>query len=308
MRVAAIDIGTVSTRLLIADVVKGELTEVVRKTLITHLGEDLTQTGLLSEEGMSRVCNVVQGFMRDCAEAGCERMMAVATSASRDAENGEEFMRRLSSLGVEPEIISGGREASLSFLGATYLMDDEDILVADIGGGSTELILGSVGLEEGKRVIDIDSARSIDVGSRRGTEIHLRSDPPTCDERDAAMAWMVEEMRPFFDGLRRRPRMLIALAGTATSIAAIHLGLPAYDAEAVHGARLSGGDLVTVKDELASLTVEQRKGIPSLDPGRAGVIVAGAMILEAVLALAGLDSVTVSEHDILYGIALTVAE
>jgi exopolyphosphatase / guanosine-5'-triphosphate,3'-diphosphate pyrophosphatase len=307
IRVAAIDIGTVSTRLLIADVREGEITEVLRRTIITHLGEGLTDSGRLSDEAMARVTGVVQGFMRDCAEAGVERMMAVATSASRDASNGEVLMTKLDKLGVEPEIITGGREAQLSFLGATYDLDDEDILVSDIGGGSTELVFGSVRVDGDKREIDIEAARSIDVGARRATEMFLHSDPPRCEERDAAMAWMAEELRPFFDALRERPRCLLSLAGTATSLSAIHLGLPEYDTKAVHGSKLTGGDLVSLKDELARMTTEQRQGIPSLDPGRAGVIVAGAMILEAVLALAGLDQLTVSEHDILYGMALTAA-
>jgi exopolyphosphatase / guanosine-5'-triphosphate,3'-diphosphate pyrophosphatase len=307
-RVAAIDIGTVSTRLLIADVRDGEVNEVLRHTIITHLGEGLTRTGRLSEEAMARVTGVIQGFMRDCAEAGVESIMAVATSASRDASNGEELMAKLDALGVRPEIISGGREAQLSFLGATYGMEDEvDILVADIGGGSTELIFGNVSTDDGKREIDIDSARSIDVGSRRATEMFLLSDPPRCEERDAAVAWMADELRPFFDALRERPRCLLALAGTATSLAAIHLGLPQYDMAAVHWSKLSGGDVVQLKDDLARMTVEERKAIPSLDPGRASVIVAGAMLLETVLALAGLDQVTVSEHDILYGMVLTAA-
>lgn len=307
-RVAAVDIGTVSTRLLIADVRDDQVSEVLRHTIITNLGERLGETGRLSEEAMARVTGVVQGFVRDAVEHGVERTMAVATSASRDAENGDDLIRRLDALGVRPEIIAGGTEARLSFLGATHGLDDEDILVADIGGGSTELILGSAGGEGEKREIDIDSARSIDVGSRRATERFLKSDPPRRDELEAAHAWMAEELRPFFDGLRERPRSLIALAGTATSLSAIHQGLDAYDAEKVHGSKMSGGDLCGLRDELARMTLEQRKAIPSLDPGRAPVIVAGAMILETVLALAGLDHVTVSEHDILYGIALTAAK
>ena len=307
VRYAAIDVGTVSTRLLIADVGGGEVTEILRRTIITHLGEGLTETGRLSDEAMARVANVVQGFVRDCAEAGAERTMAVATSACRDASNGEVLLDMLDRLGVRPEIISGAREAQLSFLGATYGLDDEDILVADIGGGSTELILGAIEEAEGERTIDVEAARSFDVGSRRVTELFLRSDPPTRSERDAAMARMTDELRPFFDNLHERPRCLIALAGTATSLSAIHLGLEKYDASVVHGSKLSGGDLVQLKDDLARMTVEERKRIPSLDPGRAGVIVAGAMILETVLALAGLDELIVSEHDILYGMVLELA-
>lgn len=304
VRRAAIDIGTVSTRLLIADVDDGSLTEVLRRTLITHLGEGLTSTGRLSDEAIARVTGVVQGFLRDCAEAGVEETHAIATSAARDAANGEMLLDRLDALGMRPEIVTGGREAALSFLGATYALDDEDILVADLGGGSTELILGSVVEEDGRRTTDIDAARSLDVGSRRVTEMFLHTDPPTPEEMDAATGWIVEEMRPFFDGIRRRPHSLVALAGTATSLSAIQMGLETYDPERVHGSKLSGADIASLKEELAAMPLGQRHEIPSLDPGRAQVIVAGAMILETVLGLAGLDSLTVSEHDILYGIVL----
>lgn len=308
VRVAAIDLGTVTSRLLIADVRDGVISEVIRHTTITNLGEGLTGTGRLSEEAMARVAAVVEGFMTDCAEAGVERTMAVATSAARDAENGDVLLDMLDRLGVRPEIIPGAQEAMLAFSGASYGLDDEDILVADIGGGSTELVFGSACTEDDKHVVDIEAARSIDVGSRRATELFLHSDPPTEAECDAASSWMADELRPFFDGIRERPRTLITLAGTATSLAAMHLGLDEYDHAAVHGSMMSGPDVVALKDELACMTLAQRKAIPSLDPGRAGVIVAGAMILTTVLALAGLDSVIVSEHDILYGMALAVAQ
>lgn len=307
VRRAAIDIGTVSTRLLIADVIGGsEIDELRRRTEITHLGEGLASTGRLSEAAMGRVADAVESFVRDCADAAVEEVRAVATSAMRDADNGATLLTRLEALGVRPEVVTGGREAQLSFLGATYAVDDEDILVADLGGGSTELVLGSAG-EDGdrRREIDIVAARSIDVGSRRVTDMFLASDPPRREELDAASAWTADQLRPFFDGLSRRPRSLVALAGTATSLSAIQMGLTAYDAAVVHGSRLSGGDLASLKEELAGMTAAERAAIPSLDPGRVPVIVAGALILETVLSLAGLDALTVSEHDILYGIVLS---
>jgi exopolyphosphatase/guanosine-5'-triphosphate,3'-diphosphate pyrophosphatase len=186
-------------------------------------------------------------------------------------------------------------------------MDDEDVLVSDIGGGSTELVFGSVREEDDGGDVDIEAARSLDVGARRVTEMFLHSDPPTHEQLDEAGAWIAEEMRPFFDNLRTRPRCLMSLAGTATSLSAIHQGLEEYDMAKVHGSKLSGGDVVGLREELAGMTLAERRLIPSLDPGRASVIVAGAMILETVLALAGLDQLTVSEHDILYGIAMTAA-
>lgn len=304
-RSAAIDIGTVSTRLLVADVSgDGTVTEVVRRTVVTHLGEDLTSTGRLADAAMARVSGVVQGFLRDCAGLEVDRILAIATSAARDATNGEVLLDRLDALGVRPEIVTGAREARLSFTGATYALDDEDILVADLGGGSTELILGSVSDTDGCRSIDIEAARSIDVGSRRVTELFLASDPPAAGELADAGTWVVEQMRPFFDSLRRRPRSLVALAGTATTLSAIRQGLVEYDPARVHGSLLSGADLAALKEELASMSLAKRTAVVGLDPGRAPVIVAGALILETVLGLAGLDSVTVSEHDILYGMVL----
>lgn len=308
LRRAAIDIGTVSTRLLVADVSgEGKISEILRRTLVTHLGENLTSTGRLSNEAMTRVVDVVEGFLRDCARLGAEDIFAIATSAARDAANGEALLHKLEQLGARPEIVSGSREALLSFTGATYELDDEDILVADLGGGSTELILGTVEGAGESRGVDVDAARSIDVGSRRVTEMFLHSDPPARDEMDEAEGWVAEEMRPFFDGLRERPRSLIALAGTATALSAIKQGLETYDSSLVHGTKLSGGDLSNLKEDLASVALEDRLRIPGLDPGRAPVIVAGALILETVLGLAGLDSVTVSEHDILYGMVLSKA-
>jgi exopolyphosphatase/guanosine-5'-triphosphate,3'-diphosphate pyrophosphatase len=303
-RLAAIDIGTVTTRLLVADVGPHSILEVGRSTDITQLGEGLTLSGRLSDEAIERVVTVVRGYVATMRELGVEHFTALATSASRDAANGAEFVRLLEVEGVALQIISGLREAELSFLGATAQRAGEGLLVVDCGGGSTELIVGSVTTDEGERISRIDSARSIDVGSRRMTELYLRSDPPSRAELDAARAWAVAELRGYFDRLVDRPRELIALAGTATSLAAIELGLERYDPARVHGYELSGSHLSDLLEMLAALPVERRRRVVGLHPQRAGVIVAGALILETVLALAGLDRIVVSEHDLLYGILL----
>lgn len=304
-RIAAIDIGTVTTRLLIADVGVGGVDEVFRSTDITHLGEDLTATGRLGGDAMRRVGDVIAGYERICREHGVERIVAMATSASRDAENGHEFRAMLAELGVEPEIIEGLREAELSFTGATYRREGEGILVVDCGGGSTELVLGDVLSASGGELEPcIEAARSVDVGSRRMTERFLISDPPARAELDDARAWAVTELRPFFDRLDERARLMLALAGTATSLAAIRLGLAEYDAELVDGYELDGSDVSDLLDTLAGMPLAERKRVVGLHPDRAGVIVAGALILETVMALAGLDRMVVSESDILYGILL----
>lgn len=303
-RLAAIDIGTVTTRLLVADVDDTGITEVERSTDITHLGNGLTTTGRLADDAMTRVAHVIGRYAERMDALGVESVSAVATSASRDAENGADFLDLLGARGVRPEIIAGAREADLAFLGATATREGEGLLVVDCGGGSTELIVGDVRAENGGRIAEIRAARSIDVGSRRMTERFLRSDPPTAAELDGARAWAVEELRPFFDRLDERPREMLGLAGTATSLAAIRLELAEYDAERVHGYRLTGPDLADLLDMLARMPLERRREVVGLHPERAGVIVAGTLIFETVLALAGLPEMVVSEHDILYGILI----
>lgn len=303
-RLAAIDIGTVTTRLLVADVDADGVREVERSTDITHLGENLTQTGRLSDAAMATVADVIAGYRDTMARLGVERSVAIATSASRDASNADRFLELLGEHGVTPEVIPGKREAELAFLGATAEREGEGLLVVDCGGGSTELILGDVTAAGESRVAEVEASRSIDVGSRRMTELFLASDPPTRIELDQAREWAAGEFKSYFERLDSRPRQLIGVAGTATTLAAIHLSLAEYDSAAVHGYVLSGSDLADMLEMLAALPLDRRKEVVGLHPQRASVIVAGTLIFETVLALAGLDSLVVSEHDILYGILL----
>lgn len=303
-RIAAIDIGTVTTRLLIADVDGTTVDEVTRSTDITHLGAGLTATRRLSSEAMSRVADVLARYAESIAVAGVEHVTTVATSASRDAENADEFRALLAVHGLEPQIIAGSREAELSFLGATAQRLGEGMLVVDCGGGSTELVFGDVELEDGVPVQRIHLARSVDIGSRRMTELFIATDPPTSGELASARAWAAEQLRGFFASLDERPAEVIALAGTATTLGAIQLEMADYEADRIHGLRLSGSDLSDILERLVALPLEARRKVVGLHPDRAGVIVAGAVILETVLALAGVDAMTVSEHDILYGILL----
>lgn len=303
-RRAAIDIGTVTTRLLVADTDGWRVDEVLRRCVVTHLGEGLHASGMLAEAAIVRVADAVAGFVLDIAETRADSVVAVATSAARDAGNGRAFLDTLGALGVRPRIISGSTEARLSFAGATYAIEDDDVLVADLGGGSTELVFGSAHDTEDGRQVDIDASRSLDVGSRRVLDMFLHSDPPTGAELAAASAWVVDEMRPYFEGLRERPRTLITLAGTGTTLSAIKQALEVYDPSRVHGSRLSGGDVADLRDELAAMTLQKRREVVGMDPARADVIVAGALILETIMALAGIDTTIVSEHDILYGLVL----
>lgn len=301
MRRAAIDIGTVTTRLLVADVVGCEVTEVERSTVVTHLGEGLHDTGRLSEAAIGRVAAAMVGFDSIMQRTGFDEVVVVATSAARDAENADDLRSRLP---VAPGVISGALEARLSFTGATYAIDDDDILVIDLGGGSTELVFGSSRTVGGRHEVSIEAARSFDVGSRRVRDMFLLSDPPMYPEAELAGAWVAEELRPFFTGLRTRPRTAVALAGTGTTLSAIKQGLAVYDPGLVHGSQLSGGDIAGMLEDLARLPLAERRNVVGMDPERADVIVAGALILQTVLALAGVDSTVVSEHDILYGLVL----
>jgi len=295
----------VTTRLLVAEVgPEGVAEEVARSTDITHLGKGLTATGCLEYQAMRRVAKVVESYAELMRALEVEVYTAVATSASRDADNGREFAAMLADRDVVTTVIDGVREAELAFVGATAELDGEGLLVVDCGGGSTELVFGSATSDEEGRRLEIDTAQSIDVGSRRMTELFLHSVPPERVALERAREWAVGELCGYFDRLEERPRTMIGLAGTATSLAAIKLELTESDAEKVHGYELTGPDLAGLLAMLADMPLAERREVVGLHPERAGVIVAGTLIFETVLALAGLASMVVSEHDILYGILL----
>jgi len=303
-RLAAIDIGTVTMRLLVADVSERDIREIVRSTDITHLGEGTAGSRRLSPEALQRVAVVAARYAQILAEHGVGEVTAYATSASRDAENGDELVQVLADAGIPLRVITGEHEARLSFAGATWSVSGAGLLVVDVGGGSTELVFGSAVERDGGMVVDIELMRSVDVGSRRITEIFLHSDPPSRTELDAARAHIAGELRPFFEALRAKPRVMFSLAGAATSLSAINLELAVYDSERVHLSCLTGPQLTDLVAMLAGLALARRREVVGLHPDRAPVIVAGALIIESALALAGLDSTVVSEHDILYGILL----
>lgn len=303
-RRAAIDIGTVTTRLLVADVSDGVVDEVVRRSRITHLGEGWSSTGVLSDAGMTRTVEAVAGFVAEARELDAVRTTVVATSASRDASNGADLVSKFERIGIHAEIIPGDREGYLTFLGATYGFCRERLMVVDVGGGSTEIVLGGTCLTERGRATTIDTARSIDVGARRMTELFLHHDPSTLREIEQAGEHVANELRSFFAYVRQRPSEMVSVAGTATSLAAIDLGLEPYDPERIHGYRMSGAVLLDILDRLSGMTLKERRHVVGLEPERAEVIVGGAIVLQSVMAYAGLSSTLVSEHDILYGILL----
>jgi exopolyphosphatase / guanosine-5'-triphosphate,3'-diphosphate pyrophosphatase len=305
LRRAVVDIGTNSTRLFIADVRDGQVVDVLeRRTEITRLGAGVDSDGRLGEEAMARVYAVLDLYRalidRDCASDA----VAVLTSAVRDAANGAEFARTVGARwGIEPHVLSGDEEARLTFLGATSERDPSDLtptLVIDIGGGSTEFVIGS-GREMSFHV-------SNQTGVVRQTERHLHSDPPAVEERDA-LARDVREV--LGDGVpvsrRRGVGHAIAVAGTATSMASIAQGLEPYDPDKVEGYVVTEAESRRILDRLAGLTLAERRRVPGLHPDRAPTIVAGVIILLETLELFGLRQFEVSEHDILRGAALGLA-
>ena len=290
MRVAAVDLGTNSTRLLVADVEDGRLDEVARRLKITRLGEGVDERKRLLPAPIARVRNVLTDFRREAEWLGAERTLAVATSAIRDAENGEAFLGEVEwSYGFQTRLLSGHDEAQLTFRGVSAGREvAEDTLVIDIGGGSTELVVGG---PDGLCLHD-----SLDIGGVRLTERFLHSDPPSDEELDACGA-AVRELLAERVPADMRPRTAIGVAGTITSITALDLGLAAYDPDQVHGHCLSREGVQTQLERLAVLPLAERREVPALDPDRAPVIIAGTVILREVLDHAALEAALLPEPE-----------
>ena len=306
-RVAAIDCGTNSIRLLVADLPDdpaGALTDVVRRMEIVRLGENVDRTGRLAPQALERTRVALADYAATATALGAQRVRMVATSAIRDAENADEFREMVvRTLGVAPEVISGDEEARLSFLGAVRGLASSaspPYLVVDIGGGSTEFVLGTS---------DVDAATSVDIGCVRMTERHLHDDPPTPDQLDAAERDIASAVDKALTRVpARQAATLVGLAGSVTTVAALVLGLDAYRPEAIHHARISYPDVARVTAKLAAMTRAERLALPVMHPGRADVIVAGALIVRVVMERCGVDEMVASEHDILDGIAWSLAQ
>jgi exopolyphosphatase/guanosine-5'-triphosphate,3'-diphosphate pyrophosphatase len=293
MRVAAVDLGTNSTRLLVADVEDGRVEELDRETVITRLGEGVDRRRRLLPEPIARVRNCLTDFRRRAEQLGAERTLLVATSAVRDAENGEAFLGEIEwSYGFDTQLLSGEEEAAMALQGVSVGRRLEPgTLLLDVGGGSTELTL------PGFRV-------SLDLGSVRLTERFLATDPPTAHELAAcraAVRSLLEEHAGDLD-----VQHAIGVAGTITTIAALELG--EYDRDRVHGYRLTREAAERQLERLAALPLDERRGLPGLEPARAPVIVAGVAIVAEALRFFELDELEVSEHDLLTGAALAAAE
>ena len=304
IRVAAIDCGTNSIRLLIADVdpESGRVLDIDRRMEIVRLGQGMDSTGEFAADALERTFTACDSYAEVIAANNVDRVRFVATSASRDARNRDVFIAGVTSrLGVEPDVISGDEEARLSFAGATngLVGAAAPYLVVDIGGGSTEFVLG---------VTSPQSARSVNIGCVRMTERHFKNDPPRQSEIDAAIADIDSAIGLAGETVSLgEAKTLVGLAGSVTTVAAIALDLTEYDPQRIHGARLSADTIDAVSDRLLGMSREQRSEIQVMHPGRVDVINAGVLVLRRILHLTGLPEVLVSEHDILDGIALGLA-
>ncbi|MEU7651919.1 Ppx/GppA phosphatase family protein [Micromonospora taraxaci] len=304
---AAIDCGTNSIRLLVADLPDGSagppapLVDLTRRMEIVRLGEGVDRTGRLAPEAIERTRVALASYAADIEKFGAERVRMCATSASRDAANAADFTEMVQrTLGVAPEVVTGDEEARLSFTGAVRGLPADakaPFLVVDIGGGSTEFVVGD-------REAGVRAAISVDIGCVRMTERHLPGDPPTPEQVAAAQADIAAAVdRALAAVPGREAATLVGLAGSVTTVVAIAQGLQEYDPERIHHARVSYEAVAQVTADLLGQTRAQRLAIPVMHPGRADVIGAGALVLRVIMERAGMPSVVASEHDILDGIA-----
>jgi exopolyphosphatase / guanosine-5'-triphosphate,3'-diphosphate pyrophosphatase len=295
-RVAAVDLGTNSTRLLVADVDGSRLDEVARRLTITRLGEGVDERRRLLPTAITRIRNCLVDYRRELEALGAAPTLCIATSSVRDAENGEAFLGEVEwSYGFTTRLLTGTEEAAMMIRGVSSgRSSTDDVLVVDIGGGSTELVLATAG--------EVAFSTSLDVGSVRLTERFLRSDPPSRAELAAASAY-VRSLLPALEATTA-----IGVAGTVTTLATLDLGDDEYDPARTHGHRLALAAVEAQLERLGAMTTEERVAIPAMEPGRAPVIVAGIVVLREILTAYELDEIEVSERDVLHGAALAAAE
>lgn len=328
-RVACIDIGTVTARLAVADVEGGHVVRMAKRSEICNLGQDVDRTHRLRQDAMERVFGCVTAYVEEARRAGATSACCTLTSAARDAQNARELGAALASLGLEPMIIPGAVEGSLTFLGVAQDFAGRRILVADNGGGSTELALGCLGTDG---ILELDFVRSVDVGCRRLTEKFLSAGSlPAPDDLAAAHAFAGEKFAPVVaegglraaaatgaadasaagtdaaDGATAAPERLVVCGGTVTTMVAVKEALDPYDPSRVHLASLSRQDVAGIEGRLAGLSVEERGKLPGIQPKRAPVILGGVCAVGELMDQTGFGRLTVSESDLLFGLSLAAA-
>ena len=303
MRVAAIDCGTNSIRLLIADVQGDNFREVVRDMEIVRLGQGVDQTGEFHPDAIARTLAAVDKFANEIARRGVEKIRFCATSATRDAKNRDLFIEGVKArLGVAPEVITGEEEAALSFAGATKDLPDSiaPYLVIDIGGGSTEFVLGSQ---------KVAQAKSVNIGCVRMSERHFKSDPATKEEIESARKDIQQAINQAAQVVDiKAAKSLIAVAGTATTVAAAALELPEYDRYAIHLSRISAEQTHEVSEMFLKLNRKERAALGYMHPGRVDVIGAGSLVLSEIVKAVGAKEFIACESDILDGIAFSLGQ
>lgn len=312
-RIAAIDLGTVSSRLVLAEVSGGVILSSRKHTEITDLGEGVDATGRFCAGAIERVVAACTQFVDEARDFGAEVICTTCTSAARDAENAEELLGQLRALGLKPQVIAGLVEARLTFFGVAHDFEGERILVADSGGGSTELACGSY--RTAPSSLELESARSLDIGCRRVTEKFLHADPANDDQLAAASAWADEQLAAYWsgaapapDGIFERPDRLVAVGGTVTTLVAMVHELTQYDPAFVHLHGLSLAEAEGAIARMRGLSAKEIAGLPGIQPKRARVILAGALIIRSLMRTGGYTELTVSENSLLAGMAATINE
>lgn len=304
VKIAAIDLGTVSSRLLCAEMSNGQITASTKRTVITDLGERVDATGVFAPVAIDRVTQACTEFVREAREFGAQHACCTLTSAARDVSNGNDLLDRLRDLGLVPQVIPGEVEARLTFYGVAHDFANERIAVADSGGGSTELVVGRA--SDGG--LELDCAESLNIGCRRVTERFFSSVPPSADELDKAAAWARAQFEPYWAGLANRPERLVAVGGTVTTLVAMVHELAVYDSHFVHLRDLTIEQVEDGIDRMRSLTVEQIAQLPGIQAKRAPVILAGAIVVRELMRAGGYGRLTVSENSLLAGAAATIYE
>lgn len=305
MRVAAIDLGTVSSRLLIATVEDGRIVESAKRTVITDLGQGVDATGRLSEEAIARVVDACAAFVREISAFSPDAVCTTLTSAARDADNGDVLISGLEDLGLRPQVIPGEIEARLTFYGVAHDFPSQRIAVADSGGGSTEFAVGSY---TPGAPLELEHVQSLNVGCRRITDRFLAGDPPADERLGEASAWAYQQFEPYWSQAGERPDHLVAVGGTVTTLVAMANELAVYDSAFVHLHELSVADVEKCIGLMRVRTVERIAQLPGIQAKRAPVMLGGALIIREILRAGGYEALTVSENSLLVGMATTIAE
>lgn len=304
-RIASIDLGTVSSRLLLATVADGVIVDSNKHTVITNLGEGVDATGSLCDAAIARVISACREFCREADAFGPAAVCTTLTSAARDAQNGDVLIDALRGLGLCPQIIPGEVEAKLTFYGVAHDFEGQVIAVADSGGGSTELALGSYGAGW---PLELSSVESLNIGCRRVTERFFSALPPQDGEVERAAAWAAEQFEAFWAGIAERPDRLVAVGGTVTTLVAMTERMERYDSSRVHLHRLGIEDVEACIEEMRVLDAASIAGLPGVQEKRASVLLGGAVIIRELMRAGGYEELTVSENSLLAGMAATMFE